>query len=65
MANSPFWDLVKEWKMNRIGYSIPEAEDIWKKLKPILVELSKNEVDLMIERINNYKNNSRQMKLNF
>jgi hypothetical protein len=65
MANSPFWDLVKKWKMNQITYSIKDAEDIWNKLKPILIELSKKEVDLMIDRINNYKNNSRQMKLNF
>jgi hypothetical protein len=65
MTNSPFWDLVKEWKMNRIGYSIPEAEEIWNKLKPILIGMSKLDVDLMVDRINNYKNNSRQKTLNF
>lgn len=64
MVNSPFWDLVKEWKMNRIGYSIPEAEEIWRKLKPVLIEMSKNDVDLMIDRINNYKKKSKQLGLN-
>jgi len=63
MTNSPFWDLVKEWKMNRIGYSIPEAEEIWNKLKPILIEMSKLDVDLMVDRINNYKKKSKQLGL--
>ena len=55
VENSPFWDHMVNWYLNHIHFTMDEAKENWEKLKPILIELTKDSVDVMLDRINNLK----------
>ncbi len=45
IMNSPYWDLSKDWQLNRMGYTITQIHAKWNELKPILIELTKRRAD--------------------
>lgn len=51
IATSPFWQLAKDWQMQKMGYTYSEANIIWERLKPIIIELTKDKVKELKERI--------------
>lgn len=63
VEHSPFWDHMVNWYLNHIGYTIEEAKEKWEKLKPILIELTKEDVNLMLERMNDLRIESSQIEL--
>lgn len=63
VVHSPFWDHMVKWYPNHIHFSMDEAKENWEKLKPILIELTKDSVDLMLDRIHNLKLESDQLEL--
>ena len=63
VVNSPFWDHMVNWYLNHIGYTMEDAEGEWKKLKPVLIELTEETVSKMLDRINNFRIESDQLEL--
>jgi hypothetical protein len=63
VVNSPFWDHMVNWYLNHIGYAMEEAKDQWEKLKPVLIELTKETVSEMLDKINNFRIESDQLEL--
>jgi hypothetical protein len=66
MQESPFFELAKSYKLKTMGFkSLNEAEAKWLELKPLIVQMTKLEVDLMIKRLDNVKDNSDQLDFGF
>lgn len=67
VQNMPFFKLMKEYKIERMGLTCAEAKATWLKLRPLIVEMSKDAVNEILERINNVKkkNDSGQLELPF
>ena len=63
VIESPFWDHMVTWYLNHIHFSMDEAKEKWEELKPILIELTKDAVDEMLDRINNLRIGSDQLEL--
>jgi len=63
VVQSPFWDYMVNWYLNHIGFTREEAKNKWEELKSILIELTKNDVNEMLERINNLTIESNQVEL--
>lgn len=57
VQDMPFFKLMKEYKIERMGYNCDEVKAIWRKLRPQIIEMSKLEVEEMKERINTVKKN--------
>jgi len=57
VQDMPFFELMKEYKIERMGYTLDEVKEIWHKLRPQIIEMSKLDVDLMVKRINTVKKN--------
>ena len=55
VQDMPFFDLMKEYKIERMGYTQEEVLEFWLKLRPHIIEMSKVDVDLMVKRINTVK----------
>lgn len=53
MTTSPYWQLAKDWQMEKMGYTYSQANVIWDQLKPIIIELTKDKVKDLKERIEN------------
>ena len=51
ITNSPFWQLAKDWQMERIGVTYSQANIMWERLKPIIIELTKDKAIELKERI--------------
>jgi len=63
VANSPFWDHMVNWYLNHIHFTMDEAREKWEELKPILIDLTKDSVNEMLDRINNLRIESNQLEL--
>jgi len=59
----PFFQLMKEYKIERMGYTCKQAKEIWLQLRPLIIDRSKLEVEEMIKRINNVKDDSDQFEM--
>ncbi len=62
---APFFELFKQYRFGLMGFTSEQAKDKWEELKPLIIQMSKAEVDLMLNRINNVKDESDQLELNF
>lgn len=65
ITNSPFRDLVKEWQLNQMGYTLVEAQQIWNKLKQEIKSMQRVDVEVkdMNRKINTViKNDSDQLE---
>lgn len=51
MHESPYWERLKLWQLNQLGYTYEQAEEIWETLKPRIINKSRSTVERMIERI--------------
>lgn len=60
-----FFQLMKEYKIGLMGFTCTQAKAKWLELRPLLIEMTKLEVELMLKRINDFKVDSDQMELNF
>ena len=60
VQDMPFFKLMKEYKIERMGYNCDEVKAIWRKLRPQIIEMSKLDVELMLKRINTVKKNLNQ-----
>lgn len=63
VIESPFWDHMVNWYLNHINFTLEQAKENWEELKPILIELTKDSVNEMLDRINNIKVESDQLEL--
>lgn len=63
VIESPFWDHEVNWYLNHIHLTMEEAQELWNRLKPTLIDLTKDTVDKMLERINNLRIESNQLEL--
>lgn len=61
----PFFKLMKEYKIERMGLTCAEAKTKWLELRPLIVEMSKDAVNDMLERINNIKKKNKSGQLEF
>jgi len=55
VQDMPFFKLMKEYKVERMGYTQDEVKAFWLKLRPQIIQMSKDDVDLMVKRINTVK----------
>ncbi|MBL1215791.1 MAG: hypothetical protein HND52_20655 [Ignavibacteriae bacterium] len=53
MTISPYWQLAKDWQIERMNYTYSKANMIWDQLKPIIIKKAQTEADELKERINN------------
>jgi len=51
ITNSPYWQLAKDWQMEKMGYTYSQANIIWEQLKPVIIELTKKKVEELKDRI--------------
>lgn len=51
IATSPYWQLAKDWQMERMGYTYSQANIIWDQLKPLIIELTKKKAEELKDRI--------------
>ena len=51
ITTSPYWQLAKDWQMERMGYTYSQANIIWDQLKPVIIELTKKKADELKDRI--------------
>jgi hypothetical protein len=63
VIESPFWDHMVNWYLNHIHFTMNEAKEKWEELKPILIDLTKDSVNEMLDRINNLRIESDQLEL--
>ena len=45
LTASPYWHLSKDWQIENMGYTDTQADIIWNKLKPEIIELTKKRVE--------------------
>jgi hypothetical protein len=48
---SPYWQLAKDWRMEKMGYTYSQANIIWEQLKPVIIELTKKKAGELKDRI--------------
>ncbi|MCB9247736.1 MAG: hypothetical protein H6613_03960 [Ignavibacteriales bacterium] len=63
MTTSPYWQLAKDWQMQKMGYTYSQAHIIWEQLKPIIIELTKDkaiELKARIEKANDINRSDQQ-----
>lgn len=54
ISDSPYWDELARWEIERMGgMKVTQALDYWGKMKPIIIEETKPDVEKLIERISN------------
>jgi hypothetical protein len=51
ITNSPYWQLAKDWQMEKMGYTYSQANIIWDQLKPVMIELTKKKAEELKDRI--------------
>jgi hypothetical protein len=51
ITTSPYWQLAKDWQMEKMGYTYSEAHVIWNELRPVIIELTKMKADELKDRI--------------
>ena len=51
MTISPYWQLAREYQINKLKITFTQAQIIWEKLKAIIIELTKEKADELKERI--------------
>ncbi|MCB9250704.1 MAG: hypothetical protein H6613_20270 [Ignavibacteriales bacterium] len=45
ITTSPYWQLAKDWQMQKMGYTYSQANIIWDQLKPVIIELTNNKAE--------------------
>jgi len=53
ISDSPYWNILSKWQIERMGMTEEQALEYWEKMKPIILGETKNEVDKLLVRINN------------
>jgi hypothetical protein len=53
IVDSPYWDILTNWQIARMGMSLSQALDYWDKMKPIIINLTKDDVEKLKMRISN------------
>ena len=51
ITNSPYWQLAKDWQMERMGYTYSQANILWDHLKLVMIELVKDKAKDLKDRI--------------
>jgi hypothetical protein len=51
ITTSPYWQLAKDWQMEKMGYTYSQAKIIWDQLKPVIIELTKKKAGELKDRI--------------
>ena len=51
LQDSPYWEQLKQWHLEQLGYNYEQAAEIWEELKPRIINKSRTTVERMIERI--------------
>lgn len=60
----PFFPLSKRYNLDRLGFTTcDQAKEKWRELRPLIIEMTKREVDWMLERINKVKDDSDELEL--
>ncbi len=57
VQDMPFFKLMKEYKVEAMKMTCAQAKAKWLELRPLLIEMTKLEVELMLKRINTVKKN--------
>jgi hypothetical protein len=54
ISDSPYWAELARWEIYRMdGMKVTQALDYWEKMKPIIIDETKADVEKLIERISN------------
>jgi hypothetical protein len=51
ITTSLYWQLAKDWQMEKMGYTYSQANIIWEQLKPVIIELTKKQAEELKDRI--------------
>jgi hypothetical protein len=51
ITTSSYWQLAKDWQMEKMGYTYSQANIIWDQLKPVIIELTKKQAEELKDRI--------------
>ena len=51
LQDSPSREQLKLWQMNKLGFTLEQATEIWDELRPRIINKSRSTVERMIERI--------------
>lgn len=64
IKDSSFYKLSKQWKFKHMGFDCDQAKEKWLELRPLIIEMTKVDVEGMIKKINTViKNDSDQGEL--
>jgi hypothetical protein len=51
ISDSPYWDMISNWEFSHRGMTYSQAIDYWELMKPIIIDLTKDDVDKIKTRI--------------
>ncbi len=60
---APFFELFKQYRFGLMGFTKEQAQDKWEELKPLIIDMTKLEVELLLKRINNINDKSDELTL--
>ena len=64
ISDSPYWERLAKWQIKRMGMTDAQALEYWEKMKPIMIEGTKGDVDKLLTRLNNPpQSNDEQLSL--
>jgi hypothetical protein len=53
IVDSPYWNVLAKWQIEKMGMTYSQAMDYWEKLKPIIIDLTKIDVEKLKMRMQN------------
>jgi hypothetical protein len=61
--DAPFFELFKKYRFGLMGFSKEQAKEKWEELKPLIIDMTKLEVELLLKRITNINDKSDELTL--
>ena len=52
ISDSPYWNILSKWQIERMGMTDAQALEYWEKMKPVIIDGTKGEVEKLLERLN-------------
>ena len=53
IAFSPWWERERLWRMKNLGLTMEEGDEVYKRLKPVLINVLKDDTEMLKKEIFN------------
>lgn len=53
IEHSPWWEREKKWRIQKLGLTVEEGQDAWASMKPIVIQLLREETNKLRDKIGN------------